>query len=489
MKINLLLRTVFLLPVLLFISLPSNSQQANTGYKSKNSHFLDEWFAGLGETISVKKLMEDVSSESSLPSLRAGIQKIIDRPDSEYIAGTVKLDVTGIENNAMVYSVDGDDFTVTFDAPMKKQNPGSWVEWAPLPEVEDTDPHFLWGFYTSLELNLSRPVCVFGLEIAAGYYGAFPITLELYNHSTLIGKIKRDVVDVASLFAAEVPREIPVTRAVIKVPWGTYGIGIANIRFSDKCEIASSGISTQPQSVSVCKGGSHTFMVGVEGENPTYQWYKGNNQISGANKNTLTITNASHGDYDQYYVVIKDGVSTFISNRVTLWVADPLPEMLKFAEFPEPILPNKSYPVKLAGYADVTNYFWIYSSNFAKFAKDNTTSNENTLKVSNIARGGVITVELEHVCGNRLMARTVDSKYPMGVESVQTGKVQIYPNPVTDIVKISGCNSDVKLYNITGTLLGTYPANNGVAEIDLSHLVKSIYLVKCDGNIYRIIKK
>ena len=230
-------------------------------------------------------------------------------------------------------------------------------------------------------------------------------------------------------------------------------------------------------------------MVSAEGENSTYQWYKGNNKISGANKNTLTITDASYEDYDQYYVVIKDGISTFISNRVTLWVADPLPEILKFAVFPEPILPNQSYPVKLAGYSDVTAYSWDYSNNFAKFAKDKTTSNENTLKVSNLARGGVITVELEHVCGNRLMASTVSSKYPMGVENVQSDKVQIYPNPATDKIKVSGCNSEVKLYNTAGILLGTYPANDGTAEIDLSHLVKGVYLVRCAGNTYKIIKK
>ena len=488
MKINLLFRTTAILSVLFLFSLPSNSQ-TKAGSKNKNPDFLEEWHAGVGEVISAKKSGRDASSESVQPVLRSGIQKIFDRPDNDYIAGTVRLDVSEIEKDVMVYSVDGDDFTVTFDAPMRKQNPGSWVEWAPLPGVEDTDPHFLWGFYTSLELNLSRPVCVFGLEIAAGYYGAFPITLELYNHSTLIGKINRNVEDVAYLFAAEVPGEIPVTRAVIKVPWGTYGIGIANIRFSDKCEMTSSGISGQPQSVSVCKGGNHTFMVSAESENPTYQWYKGNNKISGANKNTLTITNASYEDYDQYHVVIKDGASTFISNRVTLWVTDPLPEVLKFAKFPEPILPNKSYQVKLAGYSGVTNYSWTYSSNFAKFAKNSTASNENTLVVSNIARGGVITVELEHVCGNRLMASTVSSKYPMGVENVQSDKVQIYPNPATDMVKISGCNSEVKLYNAAGTLLGTYLANNGVAEIDLSRLVKGVYLVKCDGNTYKIIKK
>ena len=488
MKINLLLRTAFILAILFSFSLPSNSQ-TKAGSKNKNPNFIEEWHTGVAESVSAKKSNEDASAETPQPALRAGIQKIFDKPDNDYLAGTVRLDVSGIAGESMVYSVDGDDFSVTFDAPMRKQNPGSWVEWAPLPGVEDTDPHFLWGFYSRLELNLSRPVCVFGLEVATGYYGTFPIALELYNHSTLIGTINRNVVDVAYLFAAQVPGEIPITRAVVKVPWGAYGIGIANIRYSDKCKIAPSGISTQPQSVSVCKGGSHTFMVSDEGGDRTYQWYKGNNRISGATKNTLTITDISYEDYDQYYVVIKDGVSTFISNRVTLWVADPLPRTLKFAIFPEPILPNQSYPVKLLGYSDVTAYSWDYSNNFAKFAKDKTTSNENTLKVSNLARGGVITVELEHVCGNRLMASTVSSKYPMGVENVQSDKVQIYPNPTTDMVKVSGCNSEIKLYNVTGTQLGSYPANNGTVEIDLSRFVKGIYFVKSDGRTYKIIKK
>ena len=491
MKINLLLRTAFTLSVLFCFSLSSVSQQIDVKQKSRNDKFLEEWYAGINEAVFAKKYdnKDEDLSESLQPILRSGIQKIITRPDVAYIAGTTKINVSEIAGESMVYSVDGDDFKVTFDAPVKKYNPDAWVEWGNLPDVEDANPHFLWGFYSQLELNLSRPVCVFGMEIATGFYGKYTVSYELYNHSTLIGKITRDIVDVASLFAVEVPAEIPITRVVIKVPWGAYGIGIANIRYSDKCKIAPSGISTQPQSVSVCKGGSHTFMSNGEGEELTYQWYKGNNEIPGANKNTLTITNASYNDYDQYYVVIRDGSYTFISNRVILWVTDPLPAILKFAEFPEPISPGESYPVRLAGYAGVTNYSWDYSNNFAKFAASNTTSNENTLIVSDLARGGVITVELEHVCGNRLMASTVSSKFPMGVENVQSAKVQIYPNPATDMIKVSGCNSEVKLYNATGVLLGTYPANNGTAEIDLSRFVKGVYLVNCDGNTYKIIKK
>ncbi len=490
MRKKLLLRAAFLLAVLLSFSLPSIAQQTNINQKSKNNNFLEEWYAGIGKAVSVKKYNGNEESQDTLsPGLRYGIQKTVDRPDEDYIAKTTRLDLSEIEDKMMVYSVEGDDFSITFDAPMKKQDPASWTEWGFLPDVEDENPHFLWGFYNKLELNLNKPVCVFGLEIATGYYGTFPITLELYNHSTLIGKITRNVKDVASLFAAEVPGEIPINRAVIKVPWDAYGIGIANIRYSDKCNMEPSGISGQPQSIAVCTGGSHTFMVNADGENPTYQWYKGNNKILGANKNTLTITNISDSDYDQYYVVIKDGASTSISNRVTLWVADPLPAIIKFAEFPELIAPNKSYLVKLAGYSDVTNYSWTYSGTNAKFLQKNTKANENTFVTTNLSIGGVLTVELEHVCGNRFGARTATFKSSTGKEDIQANTFQIYPNPTSDVIRISGCDSEVKLYNTSGVLLGTYQVNNGMVEISLSRFAKGVYFINCDGNTHKVIKK
>ncbi len=487
MKINLLLRVVLVLQAAFFF-FPLYSQQTSVNQKSKSNNFLDGWYEGIGEAVSIKKYGNQENTSDSESVLRYAIQKIFDKPDEDYVSRTTKMDISGIEDQTMVYSVDGEDFTITFDAPMRKQSPESWLEWAYLPDVEEEKPHFLWGFYTELELNFSKPVCLFGMEVATGYYGTFPITLELYNNTTLIGKVTRTVVDLAALFAVEVPGEIPVTRAVIKVPFSAFGVGIANLRFSDKCDMAPSGIIVHPRSVSVCQGGSHTFSVSAEGEDLIYQWYKGNNKIFGANASTLTITDASYEDYDQYYVMIKDGISTFYSNRVTLWVADPLPNILAFSKFPEVVYPNQSYTMKLAGYMGVTNYSWKFSNVMAGFAQQDTKVNENTFVTSATPRIGTVYVELEHVCGNRTLSKRTEF-YPTGLEEVRSNTLQVYPNPTADVVKISGCNSELQLYNMSGVLLGSYLPNDGTAEINLSHFSKGIYLIKCNGKLYKVIRK
>ena len=84
---------------------------------------------------------------------------------------------------------------------------------------------------------------------------------------------------------------------------------------------ATPTISAQPQSQSVQTGGSVTFAVTASGTAPlTYQWRKGNGDISGAINATLMLSNVQSGDGASYSVVVSNSAGSVNSNAATLTV-------------------------------------------------------------------------------------------------------------------------------------------------------------------------
>ena len=103
--------------------------------------------------------------------------------------------------------------------------------------------------------------------------------------------------------------------AVVKFDWTFSGQG--NLKTSN---IA---INTQPSNQNVAAGASATFTVVTGGGIAplTYQWYKNDVAISGANAATYTDANAQEADEGAYYVVITDAEgNTAQSTDATLTV-------------------------------------------------------------------------------------------------------------------------------------------------------------------------
>jgi hypothetical protein len=119
---------------------------------------------------------------------------------------------------------------------------------------------------------------------------------------------------------------------------GTYNLGPSTITWTvvDACGNSSSCsttvtinpntvITSQPQNVEVCEGGSATFSVTATGLNLTYQWQEhinGNNwgNIAGATGPTFTISPVTLADDDRYQVVVTGQCGAQTSQEVTLTV-------------------------------------------------------------------------------------------------------------------------------------------------------------------------
>ncbi len=250
-------------------------------------------------------------------------------------------------------------------------------------------------------------------------------------------------------------------------------------------------ILVQPEDAVVCVGDTHTFKIVAEGSNLSYQWYKGNNAIAGANTNEYTVSDALLNDYERYYVKISDRFKTTLnSNLVRLWVAEPLPTNLSFAVYPNPAIVGKSYTVGMSGYIDVTKYTWSYSAAGAAFTPTSGTKDQTQVVFSQPG-SGTLSVEMEHVCGNRTATQNIVVKYPTGIDQINSSLI-VSPNPTYGIIKIPATqetSQGIRIYSLSGQLMKIYDAREGETEIDLSGYAQGTYLVQYNGKTTKIIKK
>jgi hypothetical protein len=248
----------------------------------------------------------------------------------------------------------------------------------------------------------------------------------------------------------------------------------------------------------ICVGESHTFEIVAEGDNLSYEWYYGNERIKGVNGNTYTITNAELRDYERYYVIVRSQIgdyrSSIYSKNVRLWVADQLPESLRFVEFPSTVTTGNTYRIKLAGYPDVTQYVWGYDRDGVTFSPETggIGDNETLATFGVLSEGlGTLTATLTHPCGTREATQTIRVNYPTGIEEVTVNEIAVSPNPTQGIIKVSGTRSNqiVRIVDITGSLKGTYPTQDSETTIDLTGYSKGTYLIQYGGKTVKVVKK
>ena len=248
----------------------------------------------------------------------------------------------------------------------------------------------------------------------------------------------------------------------------------------------------------ICLGESHTFQVLAEGHNLSYEWYYGNQRIRGANKSSYTVSHGELKDYERYYVIIRSQFNGYkastYSKNVRLWVSENLPQRLVFSHFPDRAITGKSYRIKLDGYADVTQYKWSYDRDGVSFTPETgaTGENETWATFGTLSEGlGRITVSLEHPCGARQVSRTVEVKYPTGSDRVATTGIRISPNPTSGLITVWNTQpgQTIRITDLTGSLKGTYPAQDNTTAIDLTGYAKGSYIVQYGSQVFKILRK
>jgi len=153
----------------------------------------------------------------------------IDNPDAQYLAATTKIDIAGLPFGSIQDFITDGTLTVSFSTPVEKVGPvpDGWLTWSSPPFSEDPNPYVLRADTTSLVLDLSHYVTIFGFGLEPFPFSDVAFTADFYDNDELVESITRVVNGNAGarLFAREGE---PINRVVIT---GATGFGFAQVRY------------------------------------------------------------------------------------------------------------------------------------------------------------------------------------------------------------------------------------------------------------------
>jgi len=120
----------------------------------------------------------------------------------------------------------------------------------------------------------------------------------------------------------------------------------------------------------------------------------------------------------------------------------------------------------------------------------------NTLQLSPGTNFGVATIKIMVSTGfiQRCDAIRVEYKPPVGVGTNNNELIQLYPNPVTDILRLeySGVLQGkvaVEIIDLSGRKVRTITLDTQVTSIDMSSLINGVYILKISANGYCQVQK
>jgi hypothetical protein len=153
----------------------------------------------------------------------------IPQPDAAYLAATSVLELTDPDFSALS-SLSNGSFSVAFSTDLVALTvPDTWTTWGSPPNTESSTPRVLWTQgATSLTLDLSNPVGIFGVELQPNTGFPSTGTADFYSYGNLVGSITLDVDGNggARLFAGQ--DNPPITSVIFNV---NDDFAISRIRF------------------------------------------------------------------------------------------------------------------------------------------------------------------------------------------------------------------------------------------------------------------
>lgn len=156
----------------------------------------------------------------------------ISKPNAAYLAATRKIDISGLPFGSMHDFISDGEIKVRFSTPMEKRGPvpDGWATWSSPPFSESSTPDVLiTGEQTSLTMDLSKPVAIFGFDLEPNGFQTFAYTADFYREGQLIDSIMRNVDGNAGarLFARAGE---PIDRVIVS---GPDAFAIAQVRLQE----------------------------------------------------------------------------------------------------------------------------------------------------------------------------------------------------------------------------------------------------------------
>jgi len=159
----------------------------------------------------------------------------ISTPTPIYTGATTLIPITAADRTAVTSLKKGAQ-TITLSTSFSTATvPGlDWGTWGSPPNTESSTPRIL-GYYdpiTSVTLTLSLPATTFGFEIEPDSDSVFPINVNYYNGSTLLGTVSRNVSGDAGALLVAASSITPITSVVITISSDAFGFAMAQFRYA-----------------------------------------------------------------------------------------------------------------------------------------------------------------------------------------------------------------------------------------------------------------
>jgi M6 family metalloprotease-like protein len=172
------------------------------------------------------------------------------------------------------------------------------------------------------------------------------------------------------------------------------------------------------------------------------------------------------------------------------------PELsFEFRGIPEPVYTKQTYPiaveVKEGETEENINYQWSFSNDLATIVPGEK-SNIIQLVTGATSGTGTLSAAITYFTYSTVLTKELVIQYPLGINNIATSNSIVYPNPVKDVLTITG--SDIAAIRITDINGRVIYANTGIQTqtVPVAKWAKGIYFVRIqtpDGiQVQKVIK-
>ena len=250
---------------------------------------------------------------------------------------------------------------------------------------------------------------------------------------------------------------IPGNTYFIRVSSFQTTFGLFDICITDPNPVAAPSITISASpSGSICVGNQVVFsaIVSNAGGSPAYQWKKNGTNV-GTGLSTFTTNTLANGDVITCAVTVSG--NTAMSNSIVMTVSSPVVNITLSGQI-------------LSATPGFNSYQWSLNGNTINGA---TTSDYNAGSVT-----GNYAVAVGDLNG---CVATASYNYgTTGISTISNSNFNLYPNPSNGNVTISFTSADartVKVLDLTGKIVYSTSSNQEELNMNLGHLLPSIYNV------------
>lgn len=117
--------------------------------------------------------------------------------------------------------------------------------------------------------------------------------------------------------------------------------------------------------------------------------------------------------------------------------------------------------------------------------------NEKDELVINPLKNGTAKINLSFNSNGKVVAQTISiSTAVLGTNDLTKSLINVYPNPVNNILFIETKEeSKAEIFALTGTKITEKTLQKGKNQLDVSSLLKGVYIIKVNNSTFKVIKK